>query len=80
MSIGLRLNRIAPAVEFGPHRHGIETIVYIAGGERVFAHRGLPYASSDDTSRRNRRMTLASLGPASAAAASTSSCVSGFSV
>ena len=80
MSIRLQFNRIAPAVEFGPHRHGFETIVYIAGGELVFERGGLPYASSDDASGRNRRMTRASLGPASAAAASTSSCVSGFSV
>ncbi len=38
MSIRLQFNRIAPGVEIGPHRHGVETIVYIAGGELVFQH------------------------------------------
>jgi quercetin dioxygenase-like cupin family protein len=38
MTIRLELNRIAPGVEIGPHRHGVETIVYLAGGELVFEH------------------------------------------
>jgi quercetin dioxygenase-like cupin family protein len=38
MTIRLEFNRIAPGVEIGPHRHGVETIVYLAGGELVFAH------------------------------------------
>jgi quercetin dioxygenase-like cupin family protein len=38
MTIRLELNRIAPGVEIGPHRHGIETLVYLAGGEIVFEH------------------------------------------
>jgi quercetin dioxygenase-like cupin family protein len=38
MTIRLEFNRIAPGVEIGPHRHGAETIVYLAGGELVFEH------------------------------------------
>jgi quercetin dioxygenase-like cupin family protein len=38
MTIRLQFDRIAPGVEVGPHRHGIETIVYVAGGELVFEH------------------------------------------
>jgi len=38
MTIRLEFNRIAPGVEIGPHRHGVETIVYLAGGELVFEH------------------------------------------
>jgi quercetin dioxygenase-like cupin family protein len=38
MTIRLELNRIAPGVEIGPHRHGVETLVYLAGGELVFEH------------------------------------------
>jgi quercetin dioxygenase-like cupin family protein len=38
MTIRLELNRIAPGVELGPHRHPVETIVYLAGGELVFEH------------------------------------------
>jgi quercetin dioxygenase-like cupin family protein len=38
MTIRLEFNRIAPGVEIGPHRHGVETIVYVAGGELVFEH------------------------------------------
>lgn len=38
MTIRLELNRIAPGVEIGPHRHGVETIIYLAGGELVFEH------------------------------------------
>jgi len=36
--IRLQFDRIAPGVEIGPHRHGVETIVYVAGGELVFEH------------------------------------------
>jgi quercetin dioxygenase-like cupin family protein len=38
MSIRLQFDRIPPGVEIGPHRHGVETIVYLAGGEIVFEH------------------------------------------
>jgi quercetin dioxygenase-like cupin family protein len=38
MTIRLQFDRIAPGVEIGPHRHGVETIVYVAGGELVFEH------------------------------------------
>jgi quercetin dioxygenase-like cupin family protein len=38
MTIRLEFNRIAPGVEIGPHRHGVETIVYLAGGALVFEH------------------------------------------
>src|SRR3954449_13452646 len=38
MTIRLEFNRIAPGVEIGPHRHGVETLVYLAGGELVFEH------------------------------------------
>jgi quercetin dioxygenase-like cupin family protein len=38
MPIRLQLDRIPPGVEVGPHRHGAETIVYVAGGEIVFEH------------------------------------------
>jgi quercetin dioxygenase-like cupin family protein len=36
--IRLQFDRIAPGVEIGPHRHGVETIVYVAAGELVFEH------------------------------------------
>jgi len=38
MAIRLQFDRILPGVEIGPHRHGVETIVYVAGGEIVFLH------------------------------------------
>jgi quercetin dioxygenase-like cupin family protein len=38
MTIRLQLDRIPPGTEIGPHRHGVETIVYVAGGEIVFEH------------------------------------------
>ena len=38
MRIRLQFDRIPPGVEIGPHRHGVETIVYVAGGELVFQH------------------------------------------
>lgn len=38
MRIRLEFDRIGPGVEIGPHRHGVETIVYVAGGEVVFEH------------------------------------------
>jgi quercetin dioxygenase-like cupin family protein len=36
--IRLQFDRIAPGVEIGPHRHGVETIVYLAAGELVIEH------------------------------------------
>jgi quercetin dioxygenase-like cupin family protein len=38
MAIRLQFDRIPPGVEIGPHRHGVETVVYVAGGEIVFEH------------------------------------------
>lgn len=38
MSIRLQFDRIPPSVEVGPHRHGVETVVYLAAGELVFVH------------------------------------------
>jgi quercetin dioxygenase-like cupin family protein len=38
VTIRLQFDRIPPGVEIGPHRHGVETIVYLAGGEIVFEH------------------------------------------
>ena len=38
MTIQLQFDRIPPGVEIGPHRHGVETIVYLAVGELVFEH------------------------------------------
>ncbi len=38
MRIRLQFDRIAPGVEIGPHRHGVETIVYVAAGELVFEY------------------------------------------
>ena len=38
MSIRFQLDRIPPGVEIGPHRHGVETLVYVALGELVFEH------------------------------------------
>lgn len=38
MTIRLQFDRIGPGVEIGPHRHGIETVVFLAGGELVFEH------------------------------------------
>jgi quercetin dioxygenase-like cupin family protein len=38
MTIRLEFDRIPPRVEIGPHRHGVETIVYVAAGELVFEH------------------------------------------
>ena len=38
MRIRLQFDRIAPGVEIGPHRHGVETIVFLAAGELVFEH------------------------------------------
>lgn len=45
MSIRLQFDRIPPGVEVGPHRHGVETIVYLAAGELV-------YQFGDDLERR----------------------------
>lgn len=38
MRIRLQFDRIAPGVEIGPHRLGVETVLYLAGGELVFEH------------------------------------------
>jgi quercetin dioxygenase-like cupin family protein len=38
MAIRLQFDRIPPGVEIGPHRHGLETLVYVAAGEIVFEH------------------------------------------
>ncbi len=38
MTIRLQFDRIPPGTQVGPHRHGVETLVYIAGGEIVFEH------------------------------------------
>jgi len=38
MTIRLEFNRIAPGVEIGPHTHGVEMVVYLAGGALVFEH------------------------------------------
>ena len=38
MTIRLQFDRIPPGVEIGPHRHGVETLVYVAAGEIVFEH------------------------------------------
>jgi quercetin dioxygenase-like cupin family protein len=38
MTIRLEFSRIAPGVRIGPHVHGVETVVYVAGGELVFEH------------------------------------------
>jgi quercetin dioxygenase-like cupin family protein len=38
VTIRLEFDRIPPGVEIGPHRHGVETIVYLAAGELVFEH------------------------------------------
>ncbi len=38
MTIRLEFSRIAPGAEIGPHTPGVETVVYLAGGELVFEH------------------------------------------
>ncbi len=38
MTIRLQFDRIGPGVEIGPHRHGVETIMFLAAGELVFEH------------------------------------------
>jgi quercetin dioxygenase-like cupin family protein len=38
MTIHLQFDRIPPGTEIGPHRHGAETLVYLAAGEIVFEH------------------------------------------
>jgi quercetin dioxygenase-like cupin family protein len=38
MSIHLQFDRIPPGRVIGPHRHGVETIVYVAAGKIVFEH------------------------------------------
>ena len=38
MAVRLQFDRIPPGVQIGPHRHGVETVVYVAAGEVVFEH------------------------------------------
>ncbi|HSW43121.1 MAG TPA: cupin domain-containing protein [Patescibacteria group bacterium] len=38
MPIRLQFDRIPPGAEIGPHRHGVETLLYLAAGEIVFEH------------------------------------------
>ena len=38
MTIRLQFDRIPPGAEIGPHRHGAETLVYLAAGQIVFEH------------------------------------------
>ncbi|HLA16436.1 MAG TPA: cupin domain-containing protein [Candidatus Limnocylindrales bacterium] len=38
MAIHLQFDRIPPGRVIGPHRHAVETIVYLAAGELVFEH------------------------------------------
>ena len=38
MAIHLQFDRIAPGAQVGPHRHAVETIVYLAAGEISFEH------------------------------------------
>jgi quercetin dioxygenase-like cupin family protein len=38
MTINIQFERIAPGRVVGPHRHALETIVYVAAGEIVFEH------------------------------------------
>jgi len=38
VTIRLELDRIPPGAEIGPHRHGVETVVFVAGGEIAFEH------------------------------------------
>jgi len=38
MAIRLQFDRIPPGSEVGPHRHGAETLLYLAAGEIVFVH------------------------------------------
>lgn len=38
MTIRLQFDRIPPGAEIGPHRHGVETVVFLASGEIVFEH------------------------------------------
>jgi mannose-6-phosphate isomerase-like protein (cupin superfamily) len=38
MTFHLQFERIPPGAEIGPHRHGVETLLYVAAGEIVFEH------------------------------------------
>lgn len=38
MAIHLQFDRIAPGGQVGPHRNGVETVVYVAAGEIAFEH------------------------------------------
>ena len=38
MAIRLQFDRIPPGAQVGPHRHEVETVVYVAAGEIAFEH------------------------------------------
>jgi quercetin dioxygenase-like cupin family protein len=38
MTIRLQFDRIPPEVQIGPHRHGLETVAFVAAGSVVFEH------------------------------------------
>jgi quercetin dioxygenase-like cupin family protein len=38
MTIRLQFDRIPPGVQIGPHRHGVETVAFVAAGSVVFEH------------------------------------------
>jgi len=38
MTIRLQFDRIPPDVQIGPHRHGVETVAFVAAGAVVFEH------------------------------------------
>jgi quercetin dioxygenase-like cupin family protein len=38
VTINLQFDRIPPGVEIGPHRHGVETLVFVASGQIAFEH------------------------------------------
>jgi quercetin dioxygenase-like cupin family protein len=38
MAIHLQFDRIPPGAKVGPHRHGVETVLYLAAGEISFEH------------------------------------------
>ena len=38
MAIHLQFDRIPPGAQLGPHRHDVETVVYLAAGEVTFEH------------------------------------------
>jgi len=38
MAVRLQFDRVPPGVQIGPHRHGVETVAYVAAGEVTFEH------------------------------------------